>query len=147
VQHHPAASLECMGRGHNGPVYPYARLTQDDWLRVCLWCWSAHGAALSATCCPLTYHSPAYHSPGRRHASVHAALERARAALSASSCPTAIMPLSGVRISWLMRARNCDLASVAAAACPHREPLSATIAESPCLPVFMHKSSVPIRHR
>lgn len=37
--------------------------------------------------------------------------------VSASSCPTAIMPLRGVRISWLMRARNCDLASVAAAAC------------------------------
>lgn len=37
-------------------------------------------------------------------------------AVSASSCPTAIMPLSGVRISCDMRARNCDLASVAATA-------------------------------
>ena len=26
--------------------------------------------------------------------------------VSASSCPTAIIPLRGVRISWLMRARN-----------------------------------------
>ena len=40
-------------------------------------------------------------------------------AVSASSCPTAIMPFSGVRISWLMRARNCDFASAAAAACNH----------------------------
>jgi len=36
--------------------------------------------------------------------------------VSASSWPTAIMPLSGVRISCDMRARNWDLASVAAAA-------------------------------
>ena len=40
-------------------------------------------------------------------------------AVSASNCPTAIMPFSGVRISWLMRARNCDFASAAAAACNH----------------------------
>lgn len=37
-------------------------------------------------------------------------------AVSASSCPTAIMPFRGVRISWLIRARNCDFASTAAAA-------------------------------
>lgn len=40
-------------------------------------------------------------------------------AVSASNCPTAIMPFSGVRISWLMRARNCDFASAEAAACNH----------------------------
>ena len=33
------------------------------------------------------------------------------------TCPTAIMPFRGVRISWLIRARNWLLASVAAAAC------------------------------
>ena len=38
-------------------------------------------------------------------------------AVSASSWPTAIMPFRGVRISWLMRAKNCDFASAAAAAC------------------------------
>ena len=37
-------------------------------------------------------------------------------AVSDSSCPTAIIPFSGVRISWLIRARNWLLASVAAAA-------------------------------
>ena len=34
----------------------------------------------------------------------------------ARSWPTAIMPFSGVRISWLMRARNWLFTSVAAAA-------------------------------
>ena len=38
-------------------------------------------------------------------------------AVSASSCPTAIIPFRGVRISWLMRAKNCDFASAEAAAC------------------------------
>mmetsp|Transcript_30580 Transcript_30580/g.78029 ORF Transcript_30580/g.78029 Transcript_30580/m.78029 type:complete len:390 (-) Transcript_30580:1641-2810(-) len=35
---------------------------------------------------------------------------------ASSSCAVAIMPLSGVRISWLMLARNMDLASVAVSA-------------------------------